>query len=70
MANQSSLSQSSHWGASELIRVTYRSMGGPSVEALEGLHMDDGFPVALQMETVCNLPPAYVLLPLHEIVSK
>lgn len=45
-------------------------MGGPNIEALGGLHMDDGFPVALQMETGCNLPPAYVLLPLPELVSK
>lgn len=44
-------------------------MGGPNIKAQGGLHMDDGFPVALQMEIVCNLPPAYILLPLPELMS-
>lgn len=44
-------------------------MGGPNIEARGGLHKDDGFPVALQMEIVCNLPPAYILLPLPELMS-
>lgn len=60
MANQGSVSPKFPPGNQWVDKGDWQSMGDPKIVALGGLHMDD-FPVAMQMEILSHLPPAYRL---------